>query len=232
MTSLERAKQFIQSKGRTLALTVVPLASLAGLAAPAKAGLILNTTGCNVNVSGGAGAGTCTITQFPSGSNGVTGVKLTGSATTTAGPSGGFLDFTFFASGGTNGGSFSGVLPIAYDFILGDSDGGPIGWDLFINGNNGTSFSAFASGSSNGGEITGTLNPFVSGGASITSYSISLDVNEEGAASGGSLTATVPGGSIDINPVGAAVPEPATFGLIGTALAAFGSLAFWRRKKR
>jgi hypothetical protein len=232
MTSLERAKQFLQSKGRTLALTVVPLASLAALAAPAKAGLILNTTSCGVNVSGGTGSGTCTVTQFPSGSNGVTGVSLTGSGTTTAGPSGGFLELTFLANGTTNSGSFLGVLPMAYDFILSDSSGGLMGWSLNINGSGGAFVSAFASGSSTGGEIKGTLNPTVSGSCCLTNYSIELDVNEVSAPPGGSLTVTIPGSSIDINPVSAAVPEPATFGLIGTALAAFGSLAFWRRKKR
>src|SRR4051812_39031937 len=54
MTAVERARQFIQEKSSVIALTVVPLASLIGIATPAKATTIFNTSG------------TCTISPLES----------------------------------------------------------------------------------------------------------------------------------------------------------------------
>jgi hypothetical protein len=55
MTSVERARQFIQEKSSAIALTVVPLASLIATTTPAKASTVFDTSGtCTISPIAGA----------------------------------------------------------------------------------------------------------------------------------------------------------------------------------
>src|SRR5437762_14196662 len=106
MTSLERAKRFLQNKTRALALTAAPLAVLAVAAVPANAGIAqlqFNTASCAVSANGGSPTGSCTDTTLGTMPNGVNGLHLSGDASVvfTAG-SGSFSLLMDWGQGTTN----------------------------------------------------------------------------------------------------------------------------------
>lgn len=232
MTSVERAKRLLQAKARTIALTVVPLASVIGVSAPLHASTItLDPSSCSA-IPSGSGVfmiTPCSILQLPTGSDGVTGIKLYGTASTTS-TNEGFLALNM-STGGTASGSGGAIIPVDYDFTLSDTSGNVMNWDVYfdIAGNNGaTNASGQATGTSTGGEITGSFSVNTSQIGDAFSYVLHVEAIM-GAAENDTLTITVPQNSIDVNPVPASAPEPSTMGLLASALA---SLTWWKRRNK
>src|SRR5580700_3158090 len=132
MTSVERAKRFLQSGARAIALTVVPLASVAAVAPALNASpLILTPATCDAIPSG---SGTfvitpCTTTQLATGADGVTGLKLYGLDSTTS-ESSGFLALNFTTQGSASG--TAGIVPVNYDFSLSDTFSNAMNWDVYF----------------------------------------------------------------------------------------------------
>ncbi len=238
MTSIERAKRFIQSKGRVITLTLVPLAALTAVTVPAKAGpvtgasagLVFNSTSCNVSFSGSGSGGVCTIDQL-SPQSGVTGVTLSGTGLVMD-PSGGtFIGLAFSGSGGTNGGSFGpGNFPVRYDFVVTQTDSDLISWTLNLTFQTslGTLPEDF-NGTTSGGTISGSPTVTIPSNITVSSYSFNFVVADDSATVGNNLTVNIPAGqSLDVG--GSAIsPEPATLSLVGSALA---GLMWWRRRKK
>jgi PEP-CTERM motif len=242
VTSLERAKSFLERKARVIALTAVPLASLVAIA-PAKAGMLtpltLNTVSCSASVnnihSQLNSGGSCSVAPLPTGSNGITGVTMSGSASATGSSGGGNMTLTFqTGTGTTNNGDIFGVIPIDYDFSVSLSSGGVgsgLTWSLTLDLNGTPTFTTTGNAITSS-PLMGILDTTNLPTALVTSYSIIFTVNDPDLLNGQTLTVNIPAdSSIDINAnaVGVA-PEPGTFALLGFALAALGSLAWWRRR--
>jgi len=245
MTSVERARKFIQARGKAIAMTIVPLATLALAASqPAKAAqvLVFNSGGCVASSSGVMSnpIGSCLDTPIPGFQNGANSLKLTGLASVQAVSGGGFGSLTFEMTGSANGGIAQGVLPVSWDFYVGASQPvGSGGYTLQFRFNSG-SFSRLESGgldfNANCGDfacahVSGS--DFIGVDGPISSYDVSLTV---GAFfnPGTFLQLNVPGNSIDINPqtevvIGGA-PEPASLALGGTGLLGLMLARFRRRK--
>jgi hypothetical protein len=225
MSSLDRAKQFLQNKTRTLALTVVPFAALIALTPPAKASVL------SFNPS------TPTLTQTaPSGSfvtsnlssvalgvlNGVSGVAGSGNGTLTNGISGSW-NMIFDLAGSANSGSFVSPIPVDWLFNF-TSSSGAVSWALSFKLNGSTvaliPSPDAVSGTIFGGpqqQIAGTaLIPVIAG--PITSYDFQLQISTLGTTLG-TYTLDIPAGStLDINPV-SSTPEPSAFLLAAPGLA-------------
>src|SRR6185503_11055545 len=107
MTSVERARRFIQARGKAIAMTIVPLAAIAIAASqPARAAnvLVFGSGGCNVTEVGvlAAPLAECSATPIPGFQNNANSIKLSGdSFVIFAGGSG---SVTFDLNGGANGG--------------------------------------------------------------------------------------------------------------------------------
>ena len=247
LTSIERAKHFIQSKGRALALTLIPLASLAAIAVPANAssvtvtgGLTLDASTCSVNATGGtkSGGSSCTVGQM-SAQNGIVGGTLSGTGSATEGPSGGSLNLDFAAQGFASGTTFAGEqFPIRYDVLFTDTDltdtltytlnlvftttGGPVGVPP-ITGNitlvNGM------------GSLSNSTSFTIPSAFSVTQYAVSFSVTDSTEGANGTLSVNIPqGASIDLGGTAlSGTPEPATFSLVGSAIA---GLLFLRRRRK
>jgi hypothetical protein len=247
MTSIERARRFIQARGKAIALTIVPLAAIAIAASqPARAAtvLVFNSGGCNVTSTGvlAEPVSECYATPIPGFQNNANGVKLTGSGNVSV-VSGGFGSVTFEISGTANGGVPGplGVLPVSWDFTVAQLQGeqnlpaasqsGSLSYSLNYSLNSG-SFSRTESGSLSFDDsscfiaacshIMGTDTIGVDG--PVFGYDISLTI--QGTFSQGSvLFLSIPGNSVDLNPT-AGTPEPASMalglsGLLGIAFAGF-----------
>jgi hypothetical protein len=228
MTSVERAKRFLQTGARTLALTVVPLAAVTAVA-PSLPGspLILTPTTCDAIPSG---SGTfvitpCTTTQLATGADGVTGLKLYGTDSTTSMFSG-FLALNFTTQGSASG--TAGVVPVSYDFTLSDTFSNQMSWDVYfdVDGNL-ASANGQASGVSTGGTITGSFSVDLSSIGNAFQYVLHVEAIEGASAPNDTLTIDIPQNSVDVNPVTSAVPEPAHLSFLGAAIV---SLAWWRRR--
>jgi hypothetical protein len=226
MTSVERAKRFLQTKACAIALTVVPLASLAVIAPSLHAGVLtFNPSTCDAIPSG---SGTfiitpCTVTQLAIGADGVAGLKMYGTDWTTS-ESSGFLDLNFTTQGTASG--TGGVIPVAYDFTLSDTFSNTMYWDVYfdVDGNLGSA-SGHPSGQSTGGTITGEFSVDLSSIGTAYEYVLHVEAYEDASAGDDTLSIDIPQNSIDVDPVSA--PEPGTLSLFGSALA---SLAWWRRR--
>jgi hypothetical protein len=232
MTSIERARRFIENKGRALALTTVPLACLVVAPAPLKSSAVFEQAACVTSTSGGQSFSgiTCGTSQLPTGGFGVTGVKMFGTGTAV---SSGFFTDLLFSTQGTATGSFVGDIPVSYDFTIDDPSGDKIDWEVFFSAFGDANANDSVNGISTGGETTGSFDvPF--DGSTITQYVLHLNVMfDTGAKAGDTITVTIPDNSIDVNPVPAStVPEPGTLGLFGSALAGMGLFAWLRRKTR
>jgi hypothetical protein len=221
MTSVERARRLLQTGARAIALTVVPLASV--VASP----LILTPATCDAIPSG---SGTfvitpCTTTQLATGADGVTGLKLYGLDSTTS-ESSGFLALNFTTQGSASG--TAGIVPVNYDFTLSDTFSNATNWDVYFDvAGNLTDAHGQASGVSTGGTITGSFSVDLSSIGNAFEYVLHVEAIEEASAPNDTLTINIPQNSVDVNPVSSAVPEPASLGFIGSALA---SLVWWRRR--
>jgi PEP-CTERM motif len=226
VTSVERAKKFMQSKSRTIAMVAVPLASLVTVAIPAKAGVVVNSFGCFVGSSGGnAFSGSCATSPFPSGSNNFTGVSIFGSGSSFLFSGGSLVDISFNVSGSAIGdtGPSGGLIPVTWNFNVNTIGEGQAFWTIDI-----PTFGFFQSGSTFGGNVSGSGSFFVSGSYNDVFIAF-VDVNQFASGSG-ELDLLVPAGlTVDINPAQSGVPEPGTFGLLGGAL---GGLALLRRRKK
>ncbi len=242
MTSIERARQFIQNKGRTIALTLVPLASLAVVSLPAKAGpitpavasLVFDATTCTPTAHGGSlsSGGSCLVSQLAP-ANGITGVALSGNGSVTSGISGGTISMEFSASGGANGASFvGGSFPLHYDVVVTDTDSDTLTYSLtlsFLTGV-GTVPLAPITGTipAGGGTLSGSPAPTLPPTPAVSGYSVDFVVSDSEAPADATLSVNVPAGqSIDVGAIGA--PEPATFPLVASAIA---GLMWWRRRKK
>jgi hypothetical protein len=228
VTSVDRAKCFLRAKARAIALTVVPLAAATALVCPVKADLVLNPSTCDA-IPSGSGVfqiTPCSVTQLALGSDGVEGIKLYGTGSTTS-TSAGFLAMNLTTQGTASG--TGGVFPISYDFTLSDSFSNQMSWDVYFDvAGNITDASGSASGVSTGGEITGSFSVDASDIGNAYEYVLHVEAIEGASAPDDTLTIDVPQNSIDVNPVTSAVPEPSLFALLGSALA---SLAWWKRRK-
>jgi hypothetical protein len=232
MTSVERAKRFFQTGARTLALTIVPLAAVTSVVtavAPSldASPLILTPTTCDAIPSG---SGTfvitpCTTTQLATGADGVTGLKLYGTDSTTS-ESSGFLALNFTTQGSASG--TAGIVPVSYDFTLSDTFSNKMNWDVYfdVDGNL-ASANGQASGVSTGGTITGSFSVDLSSIGDAFQYVLHVEAIEDASAPSDTLTIDIPQNSIDVNPATSAVPEPAYLSFLGAAIA---SLAWWRRR--
>jgi len=228
VTSVERAKRFLQTGARAIALTVVPLASVTATAPSLGASpLILTPSSCDA-IPSGSGIFVitpCTTTQLATGADGVTGLKLYGLDSTTS-ESSGFLALNFTTLGTASG--TAGVVPVAYDFTLSDTFSNSMSWDVYFDvAGNLTDAHGQASGVSTGGTITGSFSVDLSSIGNAYEYVLHVEAIEDASAPDDTLTIDIPQNSVDVNPVSSAVPEPATLSFLGSALA---SLIWWRRQ--
>jgi hypothetical protein len=228
MTSVDRAKRLLQQKARAIALTVIPLAAAAAGVSPVHAGsLVLTPAECDAIPSGSGifQITPCSSEQLPVGSNGVEGIKLYGTGSTTSNSSG-FLAMNLTTQGVASG--TGGVIPISYTFTLFDTFSNAMSWDVYFDvAGNISDASGQAKGVSTGGTITGSFSVDASSIGNAFEYVLHVEALEGASAPDDTLTIDVPQNSIDVNPVVSAVPEPVPFTICGLALA---SLAWWKRR--
>ncbi len=234
MTSIERARRFIQSKGRTIALTLVPLASLAAITAPAKASSVSFTpANCNATAVG-SGSASCVVNQLPA-ANGITGLTMSGMGTvsnlsgTTA-----ELGVQFDTSGSASGSFGPGTLPYRYDFIIGNSNGDTLEYilntDIYTTGKT-LDFQVVQT-TSGSGTVSANTGLVIPSNVTITGYYFDIDLSDMNSSPNQTLSLNVPAGqSVDLGGASttSTTPEPATISLVGSAIA---GLMFWRKRKK
>jgi hypothetical protein len=229
-----RAKALIRSHARSAVLVIAPLAA----AVSAHAGPVLPTGNytCSYTVNGtSGGGGSCSggaYTLAGSASQiGGTRFYLTGELD--LGSDGGSILMT--VSGTLGAGIASGTpIPVAWDFDL-DAITDPA-WTLTYTLGDITTSTVLATGTfsgNNSGTVTNT-GTLTTTAASSSGDDIGLRVllSEAGDPEGGvDVGVEIPhNGSLDIGPIGASsVPEPASFGLLGSGLAWLGYL--WRKRR-
>ncbi|HEY4087315.1 MAG TPA: PEP-CTERM sorting domain-containing protein [Bryobacteraceae bacterium] len=245
MTSLERARSFIQARAKAIAVTIVPLAAIAIAASqPARAAnvLLFNSGGCNVTQQGVVAEpiSECFATPIPGFQNNANGVKLSGDAQVGI-YSGGFGSITFDITGSANGGTPRGLLPVTWDFTVGyheslqqqpTSADSPLSYSLVYKLDSG-SFTKAESGSLTFNTPCGDLTCAHVTGADtfgvdgpVSSYDISLTISGNFTA-GSFLTVNIPNNSVDLNPT----PEPASMALGLSGLLGLAFAGFRRRRK-
>ena len=228
MTSLERAHRFLQTKARAIALTVAPLASVALTVAPARAaGLTFTPSTCVASPSGGGvfvPTPSCTTTQLATGADGVTGLKLYGTASMVASFDT-YLTINITTQGTASG--TGGVIPVDYDFSLSNTSSSTMDWDVYFDVDGSiTDAPGSASGTSTGGTITGSFNVDTTNIGPASQYVLHVEATDEAASGGDTFTLSVPQNSIDVNPVSS--PEPSSLSLLSLALI---PVAWWKRQR-
>jgi hypothetical protein len=237
MTSLDRAKRFLASKARTLALTAVPLATLVAVAPPAKAGpVVFNTGTCSAtatgssSVSGTPSCGNSLLVTMPNGANGL---HLNGNVSAISNSGGTSFGAVLDWSGAANSGSFTGSMPVTWNFTVGFTPAGiaatPIAtysWTLDFWFNTRSihlqeTGSGAVSAPFQGSDSVPFNNTFV------FNWEAQLTATRTSVNSGETLSLTVPNSSVDINPA-VAVPEPASLLLMTSGL----GYILWRKRRR
>ncbi len=232
MNSLEKARRFLARKTATLALTILPLAAVAMPAQAASVNFLsFNTGACLVGQSAGTSnlstTGSCVASSGTGGNSGANALSLSGNGQATS--EGGGVGLVFGSSGSATG-SFTGNLPVSWDFTV-SSDASAIFYNLSISaftdsvGGSGGSVFATSTGSvASGTRVIGSSALFLF--PDTLSWSIDLTVSTS---TGTSLNVDIPVGStIDVNPNVASTPEPASFALLGLGTLALGLI---RRRK-
>ena len=233
MDFVARAKELVKQQVRSAALVIVPLAAATSaqavpfLPTPAIPSLPTGNASC-VPASGSCIA---IADPLPNPGNGLLGVKFYTSGSVAmpfqSGSGNASLDLS---TSGLQSGSFSGDIPLLYDFTL---DGNNVGnWTLgvAVNQISAASHSVQVNGTGSG-QFTGSslLASVVLQSGLTTQVSMSLSVSYDG-----SLTVNVPANSVDFNADAgnSGVPEPssATMVLIGS-IAAGGFQLIRRRRK-
>ena len=250
MTSLEKAKRFIQKKACRTGLLIVPLATAAIAHAGAFAGPVLPSGGATCTFMDSSSSGSCSSGAFNFGSLGpgsLVGVSLfTSGAQSFA--NGDTATLVLSATGTLFGGSIpSGTtIPLAYDFLLGfqngESGASVSGWDLdflLLDGSTVIGDSGLITGSPDDPEVgqefaDNTPTMTMTAGAAL-SDTLTEQVTLHVSWSPGDedhLMITVPEAtSFDYNDTDvASVPEPGTLGLTGSVLS-LGAFYLRRRKR-
>lgn len=246
MTSIERAKAFLNDKVKKTALVILPLAAAT---IHAHAGTITNPTfsydpiSSSFNASGGATPSTTTLNGTPfvtgisldGGLSGITFTMVSGGVAT--GDACGNACAGFFASGSGAGVFPNDTLPVTYDFTLQASNGDPLVWTVgaCISTTSGEGCNSASGGIDSGGAATpvdGSFNISGLDGQTMTGWSAYLDADFAsgwGYSSNDTITITVlPDSSVDLGPVNS-VPEPATGWML---VSAGGVFALMRRRFR
>lgn len=236
---VNKAKSLMLRAARTGALVIMPLAAAVSAHAASIALPSGNVT-CSTNADAQCTGGDVQLLDLGSGIQGLS-FFTSGGFTQTFFASSGSSTFLALGDSGTLGGTIAGgtSIPVAWNFTIGSISGSISSWQL-----------DFMLGSTAGGSDFGSFSTNGSGGGTlIESDSIGIVVVSGGIASGttlfetaqitvnmgnaGDLEVTVPEGTtLDFQSVAsAAVPEPASVGMIGAGLAFLGTLLGRRRKQ-
>jgi hypothetical protein len=251
VTALDRANAFLKSRAVKLALTVIPLATIAvstaqavsfGLCTPDGVG------GCAFSGSGfasgpGSQAGlTTSLTATPLG--GGLGVSISGKITYTADAAGEY-QVGFFAVGPTFGVSPLGTdtLPVSYDFTVDPGDGTFNSWAVFFTvdqpaGSPFFSAGALAPAPTGGDDPSDDAVRILGGGAILgldpqavaTGWGMGLYIDPATGFIGVDWTAAEVGDTLTIEfPLDINAPEPTSVLLVGTGI---GLLMLLRRRRQ
>lgn len=245
MTSVERAKRFLQGRAKRLALAAVPLAIAAAGVTTAHAGAILYSGGkISVLASGASGSGIYPGTPSGGGGSfnfdpgtGLTGVSLHGEANVSASGSG--TDTLSWIYAGTAFGT-PGVTSVPADWyftLYSDDASASLSWDLEIDFNGTDAVNSFTgSGLSGctdfGCGVSSPANTFVTLPLeSLSSYTVTLTATYDHPDSfGGEDVINIPlPPTIDIDSADApSAPEPASWMLMFTG----AGVVLWKRRRR
>jgi hypothetical protein len=227
MTSVDRAKRFLQNKSRSLAMAAIPLAALVTVAMPAKASFSFsNPLGCSGGTINSNQTGGCSGSLLPTQPNGVNGVSFNGSYTVTAVSPGGYT-FNLDWSSAVSGGTFTGQIPVTWDFTVTPSDT-VTSWDWSLDFVFGGAFSVPESGTASGVQHIQGSDFANFTGQTVGSFLLEFSLSQNATNGNESFTLTIPADtSFDVN-AAAPTPEPSTFVLVALPM----GYLLWRRFRR
>jgi hypothetical protein len=207
MTLFERAQGFIQRRARTVALGIVPLASLGALASSAHATAVLDPATCSVSFIGGPGSatGSCSSSFISQG------INLFGSGH--AATSGGTLYGLLFDWTGTGSGDNVDPIPVSYNFTATPAQIGSVDYSLqfFINGQSQLTLNGSATAETNYVTVGSSALNFA---GTVSSYEVKLSLTQSSFSFPNGITADVPDpNGIQITPL-ASTPEPVSLLLV------------------